>query len=198
MTRQVLYVAAPLAPSEEEIAATPSHTGWSEDEVGRNLENLESGGRPIPEKRRAEIALRANLDRALRWLSWLRRSFPETTFIAPWIATILSGVDDSDPAAREAGLVDDCAVVERCDGIVLCGPRVSSGMRREMEHNAGGYGEVHSREGCFTFGPFKVYDLTPMTGLGFTPEQGQRPCSDIGVSLRPIPWKEWAEEFRIK
>lgn len=75
--------------------------------------------------------LRANLERAMRWLSWLRRSFPETTFIAPWIAAIYSGENDSDPAQREAGLVDDCAVVERLDGMVLCGGRISSGMGRE-------------------------------------------------------------------
>ena len=41
--------------------------------------------------------LEANLARAMRWLSWLRRSFPETTFIAPWIAAVLGGEDDADP-----------------------------------------------------------------------------------------------------
>lgn len=119
MTRQVLFVAAPLRPSEEEI-----------DDV----ELAERGEyRPGP-RVRAAVALRANLDRAMRWLSWLRRSFPETTFIAPWIASVLAGADDADPAQREAGFTDDCAVIERCDGIVLCGGRISEGMQREMEH----------------------------------------------------------------
>lgn len=97
--------------------------------------------------------IQANILRALRWLAWLRKTYPNITFIAPWIAAVLAGADDSDPAAREAGLVDDCAVVERCDGIVLCGGRISSGMRREMEHRWG------SRE---EGGPFEseVYDLT--------------------------------------
>jgi len=93
-------------------------------------------------------ALRANLYRAKEGFAALRRSFPETTFIAPWIAAVLSGADDRDPAQRDAGLVDDCAVVERCDGIVLWGARLSDGMRREMEHG------VRARHG------FEVFDLT--------------------------------------
>ena len=76
----------------------------------------------------------ANLKRALRWLSWLRRSFPRVTFIAPWIASVMAGDDDSDPKQREAGLVDDCTVVALCTGMVLCGGRISSGMLRESEH----------------------------------------------------------------
>lgn len=75
--------------------------------------------------------LEANIARAMRWLSWLRRSFPESTFIAPWIAAVLSGEDDADPRQREAGLVDADTVIPRLDGVVLVGGRVSSGMRRE-------------------------------------------------------------------
>lgn len=76
--------------------------------------------------------LEHNLLAAGRWLTWLRRSFPATTLIAPWIAGVLSGEDDADPAQREAGIVDAEAVIPRCDGIVLCGPRRSSGMEREL------------------------------------------------------------------
>lgn len=72
-----------------------------------------------------------NIKRALRWLSWLRRSFPDVTFVAPWIAGVLSGEDDSDPVQREAGLVDADAVIQRLDGVVLVGGRISSGMGRE-------------------------------------------------------------------
>ncbi len=73
----------------------------------------------------------ANIASGMRWLSWLRRSFPECTFVAPWIAAVLSGEDDADPAQREAGLVDARAVIPLLDGVVLCGDRVSSGMSRE-------------------------------------------------------------------
>jgi hypothetical protein len=72
-----------------------------------------------------------NLARALRWLAWTRRTFDDVTIIAPWIASVLSGEDDSDPAQREAGLVDCEAVVQLCDAIVLVGGRISSGMERE-------------------------------------------------------------------
>jgi hypothetical protein len=113
MTRPVLYFAHPLRPTEVEIAAC-------------RADALD----PEP----VATALRANLARAQRWFCWLRRSFPETTFIAPWISAVLSGEDDSDPVQREAGLVDACAVIERCDGMVLCGGRVSSGMLRELRH----------------------------------------------------------------
>ena len=72
-----------------------------------------------------------NIKRALRWLAWLRRSYPGTTFVAPWIAGIMSGEDDADPAQREAGLVDCEATVQLLDGAVLVGGRVSTGMQRE-------------------------------------------------------------------
>jgi hypothetical protein len=75
--------------------------------------------------------LDANLARAMRWLSWLRRAFPDTTFVAPWIAAVAAGEDDADPRQREAGLVDADAVIPRLDGVVLVGGRVSSGMARE-------------------------------------------------------------------
>jgi hypothetical protein len=72
-----------------------------------------------------------NVRRALRWLAWLMVSEPDVAFIAPWLAAAASGADDHDPRARERGLLDAVAVVERCDGIVLCGGRVSNGMQRE-------------------------------------------------------------------
>lgn len=102
--RTVLYMAAPLSPTE--------------------LEFVLVGGDP-------DHALLDNLDRAERWLAWLRRSFPDVTIIAPWIASVRASADDTNPATRERGLIDDCAVVERCDGIVLVGGRISSGMARE-------------------------------------------------------------------
>jgi hypothetical protein len=75
----------------------------------------------------------ANLARALRWLAWLTRTEPNTTFIAPWIAAIMSGEDDSDPVVRARGLAHDVIVVKRCDAIVLCGGRVSQGMAMERD-----------------------------------------------------------------
>ena len=73
----------------------------------------------------------ANLARALRWLRWLSITRPEATYIAPWIPAVMVG-DDSDPVQRAKGLADDIAVVKRCDGIVLVGGRISTGMAIEQ------------------------------------------------------------------
>lgn len=75
----------------------------------------------------------ANLARSLRWLRYLASSDPDTAYIAPWIAAIMSGEDDNDPVARARGLAQDVAVVKRCDGLVLVGGRVSSGMAIERD-----------------------------------------------------------------
>lgn len=147
MTRQILYVAAPLRPTAEEIAVARS--AWLDPGWTRHTRDD------------VTMAIRANIDRAMRWLDWLRRAFPETTFTAPWIASILAGADDSDPAQREAGMRDNEAIIERCDGIVLCGGRVSTGMRREMDHG------IQSRiELDVAARPFVAYDLT---GMGAEP-----------------------------
>ena len=138
--RLVLYVAHPVAPTPAQVAEAALH--------------------PTPAAR----ALERNVARAMRWLAWLRRSFPEVTFIAPWIASILSGEDDSDPRQREAGLVDADAVVPRCDGVVLCGGRISSGMGRERGVAA------------------RAWDLTP---LGDKPPVGMTPGR---------PWLTWAAD----
>lgn len=86
----------------------------------------------------------ANIQRALRWLAWLRKKYPCITFIAPWIAAIQSIGVDGTPGQREAGLVDDCAVVEICYANVAVGGRWSSGMRREASHAS------------------HIFDLTPL------------------------------------
>lgn len=95
---------------------------------------------------RGDVA--ANLARSLRWLAWLRWKYPAFTFVAPWIASIMSGQDDGDPADRMAGLADAQALIPRLDGVVLVGGAFSSGMDMEASW---------SRD---------VYD---MTGLGPEP-----------------------------
>lgn len=93
---------------------------------------------PLPEELSWYSSVRrahdANVRRALRWLAWLRINFPAVTFVAPWIADVMSGADDADPAQRATGLLDCCTTVELCSGIVLTGGRVSSGMERESRH----------------------------------------------------------------
>lgn len=74
-----------------------------------------------------------NIKCALKWLAHLRRTEQSVTFVAPWIAGLLSGEDDNDPTARERGLQDCEATAAKLDGIVLVGGRVSSGMARERD-----------------------------------------------------------------
>lgn len=187
--RRVLYMAHPVAPTEAEILdRLPSEA----DEMGIERWEASYGG---DVKRATAGALRVNLERAMQWLSWLRKSFPETTFIAPWIADISIGADDSDPAQRERGLVDCCAVVERCDGIVLVGPRISTGMARERDHGlAHGYDDSSPEDPVQTFG---VYDLT---SLAAHPDRGGWSGtwmdSDRGAGTCPAEFADWAETFR--
>lgn len=75
----------------------------------------------------------ANVARAGRWLRWLQRRYPQLAFIAPWIADLVSGADDADPAQRAQGLRHGCIVAARCDGIVLVGGRVTGGMLAERD-----------------------------------------------------------------
>lgn len=75
--------------------------------------------------------------RALRWLRWVAAQAPGAAIIAPWLAHICSGADDADPEQRARHLEHDMRVVRRCDAIVLCGGRISSGMQLEMTEALG-------------------------------------------------------------
>lgn len=77
-------------------------------------------------------AVDLNIVRALRWYSWITEREKNIALIMPWLADVTTG-NDSDPVRRERGLRDCETVVARCDGIVLCGDRVSSGMQRELD-----------------------------------------------------------------
>lgn len=69
-----------------------------------------------------------NLDNAKGWVAWLaERGFAP---VAPWIPLAEAWEEDR----RTEGLEIDLLVVERCQGVVLCGGRVSPGMSLELEH----------------------------------------------------------------
>lgn len=160
MTRLLLYVAHPLSPTPEEIESERK----SEDMIGGPAHGAEAVAAYESEISRRSIG--SNLKRAMRWLHWLRMSFQETTFIAPWIASVLAGADDHDPAQRSAGIIDNLKVIERCDGIVLCGPRISSGMRMEMEHGMSCVARCSHNYG------FDVHDLTGVENIPVLFNQG--------------------------
>lgn len=74
-----------------------------------------------------------NVRNALRWLRFAMETHPDWCVIAPWLAAVASGADDDEPNARVRGLLDAVEIVGRCDGILLCGGRISSGMQQELD-----------------------------------------------------------------
>jgi len=85
---------------------------------------------------RGDVA--GNIAKAKRWLSWLQRVSDgldeRRAFVAPWIDWTDLGIDDdSDEKQRARALARDVAIVKRCDEIWLVGPRMSEGMKIEMD-----------------------------------------------------------------
>lgn len=68
-----------------------------------------------------------NRARAKQWAAWLwKQGF---SVECSWI--VCTELLEETPENRELGLKSDCEQVRRCDVMVLCGPRISSGMLRE-------------------------------------------------------------------
>lgn len=120
--RLVYYVCAPVRPTTEEIAAVAAKYSTA---IHRDRARAERAAYA------AKLATDENVQRLGRWLAWLRKTWPEITFIAPWAVGLLLGADDSDPAQREAALVDCETVVPLCTGVVLVGGRIGTGGTRE-------------------------------------------------------------------
>jgi hypothetical protein len=75
-----------------------------------------------------------NLYLAVRWLDWCTRDNPDAAFVASWLSYLLASIHhDHLPEDRARGMADNLAVAARCDGIVLCGGRVSPGMAAERD-----------------------------------------------------------------
>lgn len=74
-----------------------------------------------------------NLEKAKRWLAYLLREYPDKAFCMPWVpyAEVLPDQVES----HRRGLRDDLEILTRCDGIVLCGGRISPGMQQELDHH---------------------------------------------------------------
>lgn len=72
-----------------------------------------------------------NLERAQRWFLWLVQTFPDAAFTMPWLPYCLTLEETQ--SNRDRGIRDDLEALRRCDGIVLCGGRISPGMRREFD-----------------------------------------------------------------
>jgi len=108
----VVYLAHPVAPTAEQAAEIRLLVADATDEeVTTTL-------------------VARNLGSARSWLRWLVEH-TDWAVCAPWMPYVEVLPDDGQ--IRERGLRDDCAMAARCDAIVLCGGRVSSGMQRELD-----------------------------------------------------------------
>lgn len=74
----------------------------------------------------------ANIARAMRWLRWLMDNEPDVAFCCPWLP-YLDVLNEDNAEHRARGLRDDVEIAKRCDGIVLCGGRLSGGMALERD-----------------------------------------------------------------
>lgn len=96
---------------------------------------------PVGAAARAGVAV--NLERAGRWLTWLRKVEPDKAILAPWLGTLLVGADDDfNPADRARGLRDNCVAAAAFGRIALVGGRISSGMGDELEAVLGVRGTI--------------------------------------------------------
>ena len=134
-----------------------------------------------------------NVKRALDWLRFLRASEPNIVIIAPWLASLASGEDDNDPAQREHGLRDAEAVVARCDGVILVGGRVSSGMQREIDAAITNGLDVYNLTSMGTVAPTEPH----RDGLGLARDNGPR-ASRHDRTLRLVEAAQELAELRCR
>jgi hypothetical protein len=117
MTR-VVYLAHPVAPTEEQIIAMMA---WRYSDMPDSIAR---------EKAIRDI-VRENLVRARCWLRFLVDN-TDWAICAAWMPYV-EALNDATSSHRARGLRDDCAMAARCDAIILCGGRISSGMAQERD-----------------------------------------------------------------
>lgn len=135
-----------------------------------------------------QLGVIENVKNALDWLSWLIAHEPDAGFAAPWIPYV-NVLDDSDLAARTRGKRDSVASAELHGRVVLCGGKISEGMREELDAVLGVPGRP-------PLGEIKVCDLT---SLGYSPPAWPIPphratmLDDDGRRIEsPIAWGQAA------
>jgi hypothetical protein len=158
--RRVLYVSHRVMPSASEIDKPPTGDGW-------RLWIKESSWTACSEADRIRLMIKWNLDSGIRWLAWFRGSFPEVTWIAPWISAIESLGRDAGPELIDRALADDLDVVERCDGIALCGLALCDEMKQKARHGMSRRAFYGDGDGDGPL-PFRAYDLTSPLDIMFT------------------------------
>jgi hypothetical protein len=117
----VVYLAHPVAPTKEQLDAPQVSISLSETRPAREF---------YPDEV-SDAAVRFNLDSARTWLRWLI-THTDWAISMPWMPYVET-LNDATSSHRHRGLRDDCLMASRCDAIILCGGRVSSGMAMERD-----------------------------------------------------------------
>lgn len=108
-----------------------------------------------------------NLARAKRWLPWLFRRAPTLVIVAPWILELETlPLRDTNPDERRLGLERNLAALQRCEGAILVGGRISAGMLVEARH-------AYARG-------LRVFDMTML--------------GDEPPDVATLDWLEWRPE----
>lgn len=165
----LIYVAAPVAPRDGECVVTcysckAKHAFAASDAL--ELKRVCACDSPVMHTHDAVAVVAYNLARAMRWWKWLDQMLP-AVWTMPWYVNVTANGEGNKELIKR-GLRDDCEIVKRCDALMLCGPRVSSGMRLEATtaHEAG----------------LPVFQIATPNALGGEPPPH---APDL------IPWMEW-------
>lgn len=164
----VLYVAAPVAAQPGEVLATCTECSAEWTFARGDVVDLRlvcGHDDPVRQSTDRDAIVAFNLKRAMRWWNWLHLGLPEVTWIMPWYVNVLCN-GEGNLELIERGLRDDCEVARRCDGLMACGQRTSSGMAREARavHEVGG-------------------DLFRIDGINKEPSRIHAAAS--------VPWRRW-------
>lgn len=164
----VVYVAHPVGAQPGEVLATCTECGARNTFAQGDTLDLRlvcHHDDPVKHTQDPHAIIAFNIERALRWWRWLHIGFPEVVWTMPWYAGVIAS-DDTVPELRERGLRDNCEVARRCDALMACGPRISSGIRRE--------GTALHEVGA---------ELFQIEGINREPPRVH--------SARSVPWRRW-------
>lgn len=133
--RPMLYVAHPVGPQRGDVLATCMRCQASQLFSRTAAVDLrfvcDHANVPVKQTSDPAAIVAFNVNRALRWWLWLRQ-LRAAVWSIPWAPSVQLG-DDTDPECRAAGLQDAADHARRCEALMHCGPRVSSGMRGEAQ-----------------------------------------------------------------
>ena len=84
-----------------------------------------------PLSAKTQEGIKANMELAVKKLLICQAVFKQNKFVAPhtWLPKFL---DDNNPEERAFALECGQRILGFCDAILLCGPRISSGMEAEL------------------------------------------------------------------